>query len=237
MPFHEFPPAPPHPGVELAAFTEPYRGEAVNGDGLFVETGRADGALMLLMVDITHHGPSTIPTMLAIRDALGEAGTEGLEPSALLDLLHGRVAAEWDRTNNLACALAVKVGPPDEEVVVSNAAQPSPWLRLPGAAWLEWSWPGGPLLGLPFAGVDFPEASALLPAGASLLAFTDGVTEAGAKSGVGLFQRGPLAAFLGGLPDGAAPAEVVARLEAALRAYVGAAWPDDDTTAFCLRRP
>jgi serine phosphatase RsbU (regulator of sigma subunit) len=84
--------------------------------------------------------------------------------------------------------------------------------------------------------VDFPEASASLPAGASLLAFTDGVTEAGMNSSVPQFQRGALAAFLAGLPDGLPPAEILSRLGAALRAHVGADWPDDDTTAFCVRR-
>jgi hypothetical protein len=45
-----------------------------------------------------------------------------------------------------------------------------------------------------------------------------------------------LAAFLAGLPAGVGPPAVIAGLEAASRAHVGPAWPDDDTTAFCIRR-
>jgi hypothetical protein len=33
------------------------RGESVGGDAVFAEEGRADGGLLLLLVDATSHGP------------------------------------------------------------------------------------------------------------------------------------------------------------------------------------
>jgi serine phosphatase RsbU (regulator of sigma subunit) len=237
MPFQEYPPLPGHPGIEAAAFAEPFLGEVANGDGLFCEVGRADGALMLLLVDITHHGPATVVTMDTIRAVLAERRAWDLAPAGLLQLLHEALAMQWEATTNFAAACAVRVGPPDEDVAASKAAQPSPWVRPAGSAWRPWDWVGGPPLGVPFEGILFLDAFTALPAGSSLLAFTDGVTEGGAKAGVGQFQHGPLAAHLGGLPAGASAGTVIAALESALRAHVGPAFPDDDTTAFCVRRP
>jgi hypothetical protein len=232
MPFLEFPPLPAHPGLDIAAFTEPFLGETVNGDGLFVEAGRADGCLMLLMVDVTHHGSATVPTMDTIRDTLADRRAWGLQPAELLRELHQALANEWDRTGNFACALAVKADT-SAGVLAAKAATPAPWVRL-GAGWREWVWPGSPPLGLPIFDMGFVDVADAFPAGASLLAFTDGVTEAGAKGGAGQFQHGGLAAFLAGAAGG--PNAAVAGLIAAVRAHVGPSWPDDDTTTFCIRR-
>jgi serine phosphatase RsbU (regulator of sigma subunit) len=83
--------------------------------------------------------------------------------------------------------------------------------------------------------VTYQEVTTPLAAGDCLLAFTDGVTEAGARSSVPQFQQSGLATFLTGVPATATPAEIVQGLLAALNAHVGATWPDDDTTVFCLR--
>jgi serine phosphatase RsbU (regulator of sigma subunit) len=68
-----------------------------------------------------------------------------------------------------------------------------------------------------------------------VLAFTDGVTEAGATQGP-QFQHGPLQALLAGLPDNLSADEVVARLLAGVQAHAGTAWPEDDTTILCLNQ-
>jgi hypothetical protein len=134
MPFQQYPPCPAHPGIEAAAFTEPFKGETVNGDALFAEEGRADGALMLFLVDVTHHGPSTAATMNTIRDVLGEPASQGLEPAALLQTLHAILALEWDITGKFACAFVLKVRASVPDVVAAKAASPAPWLHL-GAGW------------------------------------------------------------------------------------------------------
>jgi serine phosphatase RsbU (regulator of sigma subunit) len=92
------------------------------------------------------------------------------------------------------------------------------------------------LLGAPDPNATYQEASTPLPPTGSLLAFSDGVTEAGAPAGLPHFQHSHLPAFLAGLPEGRKPAEVINGLMTALQGYVGANWPEDDTTAGCLRR-
>jgi serine phosphatase RsbU (regulator of sigma subunit) len=67
-----------------------------------------------------------------------------------------------------------------------------------------------------------------------LLAFTDGVTEAGRSHGQ-LFQ-GQLHSFLDALPAGLSAGQVVVRLLQALQIHAGAVWPEDDTTLLCLHR-
>lgn len=63
-----------------------------------------------------------------------------------------------------------------------------------------------------------------------------GVSEAGVKGGLAQFQHVGLAACLANRPAGSTPAEIVTELVAALQLYVGPSWPDDDTTAVCMRR-
>jgi serine phosphatase RsbU (regulator of sigma subunit) len=92
------------------------------------------------------------------------------------------------------------------------------------------------LLGGPDPNATYQEAATPLPPTGSLLAFSDGVTEAGAHSGLPQFQHARLPALLGGLPVGMKAVEVMTALMTTLQGHVGANWPEDDTTACCLRR-
>jgi serine phosphatase RsbU (regulator of sigma subunit) len=95
--------------------------------------------------------------------------------------------------------------------------------------------PAGPFLGI-VPGPTYLEAATSLAVGDCLLAFTDGVTEGGARSGAPQFQHVGLPALLHSLPTTATPAEIVSALMMELRHHVGTNWPDDDTMAFCVRR-
>jgi serine phosphatase RsbU (regulator of sigma subunit) len=75
-----------------------------------------------------------------------------------------------------------------------------------------------------------------LSPGEYFLAFSDGVTEAGAKGHGQQFQQGHLDSWLARLSPGLSPGEVVGRLVAALQRHVPLDWPEDDTTVVALRR-
>lgn len=209
MPFQQAPPDPVLPGFAFAFASHPYRGETVNGDALFVEMGRADGAFLLLLIDVMGHGRQTVVTMDTLRNTLGDPVYEDCQPAELLRRLHGVLEPQFLVTGNFAAAIAVLCSRHDDAVKAANAGQPEPWLRRPGADWETWSLPGGLLLGAPDPGATYQETGASLPAAGSLLAFTDGVTEAGAHSHLPQFQQARLPAFLGGLPSGKTPGEVV----------------------------
>jgi serine phosphatase RsbU (regulator of sigma subunit) len=234
MPFQQVPPDVIFPGLEIASSSHPYKGEMVNGDALFVETGRTDGAFLLLLVDVMGHGAKTVLTMDALRNSLGDPTCENRQPADLLQGLHEALAPLWDVTLMFATALALLVDARIEDITASNAAQPEPWLGQPGGAWLRWVLPAGTPLGIPASAVSFQDA--VTPLHESLLAFTDGVSEAGAKSGVPRFQHAGLPAFLAGLAAAATPSSIVSGLVSALQKHVGANWPDDDATVVCLRR-
>jgi serine phosphatase RsbU (regulator of sigma subunit) len=238
MPFQQIPPDIVLPGFELVSATQPYFGESVNGDALFVETGRNDGAILLLLLDIQGHGPGTSVTMTVLRSSLLGANTyENQEPAELLKRLHG-VLYSWPPQFSHVAALALLVRAADQ-VSASRAGHPEPWLRLPPGDWQMHPVPTGPPLGLPIPAALYQSTDAALPDQGSLLAFTDGVTEAGANVrpvARPQFQNAELPNLLAGLPLSATPSEVVGALMTALQNHVGPNWPDDDTTAVCLRR-
>src|SRR5262249_546091 len=102
-------------------------------------------------------------------------------------------------------------------------------------AWVGWPVPGAAPLGVPAPDVVYPEGQRALAAGEYLLAFTDGVTETGARQG-SQFQHGQLDVWLASLPARPSPAAVGNRLLIAFQSYGPGAWPEDDTTVFCLLR-
>jgi sigma-B regulation protein RsbU (phosphoserine phosphatase) len=220
----------------MISATQPYRGETVNGDRLFVETGRQDGACLVLLVDVTHHGPATVPTMQALCNALNDAFYHDRRPADLLQWLHDALAPQNDITGNVVAAIAVWLGPQNSAVSAANAGQPEPLRGGTGGVWQLWTLPPGLFLGIIPGGTPYQEDTTPLVAGTCLLLFTDGVTEAGAKSNVPQFQHGALDAFLTARAAGETPANIVPDLCAALQSHVGATWPDDDTTLTCVQR-
>jgi len=69
-----------------------------------------------------------------------------------------------------------------------------------------------------------------------LLACSDGVTEASNQASQQFRHGGHLAHFLAGLPGTRTARQVVDGLFQQVSAFVGAGWPQDDTTALCLSR-
>jgi sigma-B regulation protein RsbU (phosphoserine phosphatase) len=214
--------------VEVPSF-----GEMASGDGLFQEMERGDEQLMLLLVDVTGHGLAAARTVaLLSQRLLPDPRCAGLDPADLLDQLNGMLEQEFLSTGRFVVALALCVDA-QGTVMAANAGQPSPHLGTPGSAWSQWDVPGGTPLGIdPTAA--YSQGSMPVPAGQFLLAFTDGVSEAGAGRG-DLFQNGGLASFLAGSIPGDTPQGITVRLLAALLAHAGGLWPEDDTTVLCMR--
>jgi hypothetical protein len=138
--------------------------------------------------------------MNELRVVLGDPIYHDRQPADLLSRLNGALARQFDATENFVAALAVRIEAGRQDVTAANAGQPLPFLSSFGAGWQEWALPRGPYLGIIPGSVQYHEATTTLAAGDRLLACTDGVSEAGAKSGVPQFQHGGLAAFLAALP-------------------------------------
>jgi serine phosphatase RsbU (regulator of sigma subunit) len=224
-------------GLDSFSDQYPYQGSASCGDALFVETKRADGGVMLLLVDVMGHGDPAAATVVHLRDViLRNPRCHDLRPAELLLLLDQMLEAEFNGNGRFVAALALLVDWQGGTVEGANAGLPEPRHGDGGGVWQAWSFPSGPLLGLCLPGAAWQNASIPLLAGHYLLAFTDGVTEAGQGKSF-QFQQGALQAYLAGLPAGTTPEQAIEGLLQELRLHVGTTWPEDDTTALCLRHP
>jgi serine phosphatase RsbU (regulator of sigma subunit) len=192
----------------------------------------ADGGLTLVIGDVTGHDRNAAAAMAQIRNVLrGVAQSIGEPPAAVLTQLDTALANL--RVGSLATAVLVQVHQDDEQAAAgtcvlrwSNAGHPPPLLVLPDgtATFLEHR--PNLLLGLD------PEAprsdhELLLPAGATLLLYTDGLIES--RNGPldeGLQRLHTTAADLVGAPVDDLCDTLLDRL---------APSPDDDVALLALR--
>lgn len=188
---------------------------------------------MILLADVMGHGRPAADTVTALRTHfLLDPLCHDRRPEELLGILDDFLESEFIATGRFVSALALLIAGP--KVEAANAGIPDPQIGDP-PSWQMWPLPPGSLLGLRMPGAAFQQASTTLLPGHFLLAFSDGVAEAG-RGKSSQFQHGPLQAFLSGLPTGATAAQLVTALFGTLRSYVGPDWPEDDATVVCLLR-
>jgi serine phosphatase RsbU (regulator of sigma subunit) len=236
MPFQRPPASFAHPGITTVWRSQACSGETNSGDGLFLESGRADGSMLFLIVDVMGHGDDASQTVNLLESRpLPDLSCQDLSPADLLKVLHGMLESEWVTTGRFVTALALLIDGTQGTVKASNAALPEPFVGRPGDSWQSWRLPGVSPLGLPIPDGEFAQAARHLATGEQVLAFTDGVSEAGAAHGT-QFQHGPLQTWLKGLPGGLVVDQVVSQLYQAAQAYVGAGWPEDDLTVLGVQR-
>jgi serine phosphatase RsbU (regulator of sigma subunit) len=215
---------------------QPCHGHPVSGDGLFVEVGRQDGGLLFLLVDVMGHGHAANQTVALLEhQMLPNPFFADLLPGRLLTRLNERLQTEFTVTGRFVTALALLADEQRGILTGANASQPQPYARQFGAGWHPWQLPNGLPLGILVPTGAYQEAATTLAVGQHLLAFTDGVTEAGATLG-NQFQHGHLQRLLTSLPPGLPADQVVAQLLQALQSHVPTGWPEDDTTILCLQR-
>jgi serine phosphatase RsbU (regulator of sigma subunit) len=231
MPFPVLNPPPVVPGFDYFPALLLHRGETVSGDEVFPSHHRVDGRFLFLLIDVTGHGPQAHTIVENVRQYLQDPVCNDQQPAALLQILNGMLQIDFAATNRFVAGLAVLI---DDQgnLTASNAGQPSPWIGQPGGNWQPWAVPGGTFLGVAEPDEEYPEGTAALQVGQQLLAFTDGVAEAGRSHG-SLFQ-GQLQAFLDALPAGLPAGQVVVRLLLSLQIHAGTVWPEDDITVVCL---
>jgi phosphoserine phosphatase RsbU/P len=152
-------------------------------------------------------------------------------PGAVLREVGTALTADND-TAMFATVLCGVVDAGRGSIVLASAGHDAP-LRLRGGTRREWlPVQPGPALGFE-ADADYPEWRGRLSVGDSMIAFTDGVTEASDPSGT-LFGTERLEVALGDAPDATAHA-LAGTLQDAVRRFEGDAPPSDDLTVLVLR--
>jgi PAS domain S-box-containing protein len=149
------------------------RGTAAGGDWYDVHL-LADGRVALAVGDIVGDGASAAAVMGQLRSALGALLVAGHPPAEALTLLD--VVADNVPGAAVSTVVCLRLDTGTGELTYSRAGHPPPLLidAAGTATWLDEA--GGPVLGLLDRALR-PEAWTNLPAGATLLLFTDGLVE------------------------------------------------------------
>jgi PAS domain S-box-containing protein len=224
------------PGVELASRYRAGGGAALVGGDTYDVMPLPDGRWMALIADVCGTGAEAAALTALTRHTARAASAAGC-PAAVLAavntaLLHEQ--AEGPLRFVTACCLVLENGPEGRRVGISIAGHPPPLLRTPEGEVVPLGRPAAPL-GVD-AGTVFTDTTVELPAGSTLLLYTDGVTEARDDAGEQLGEEA-LHRLLAG--TGCARAEgAVAAVAAAVEAQVaGSHHEADDMALLALTVP
>ena len=196
-----------------------------------VETG--DGTVHAVIGDVSGHGAAEAAIGVCLRVAWRSLVLAGLAPQPTIELLEQVLVAERDG-DHVFTTLTHLVFPPDRRrVTVLRAGHPGLLVRT-GAKIDLVVCEGGPALGL-FPGLSWETEELDLPAGASLVLFTDGLFEG--RTGPGSERLGEdglldIARRLAGLPSAGFVDTLIDQAEQTARDYGGL---DDDVAVIHLR--
>jgi PAS domain S-box-containing protein len=166
------------PGVELASRYRAGGGAALVGGDTYDVMPLPDGRWMALIADVCGTGAEAAALTALTRHTARAASAAGC-PAAVLAavnaaLLHEQGAGPLRFVT--ACCLVLEDGPGGRRAGISIAGHPPPLLRTADGEVVPLGRPAAPL-GVD-AGTVFTDATVDLPAGSTLLLYTDGVTEA-----------------------------------------------------------
>jgi PAS domain S-box-containing protein len=137
---------------------------------------RPDGALSLLIGDVTGHGPTAAGTGAMLRAAWLGAVMGDVALEAIPEMLHRVLLNQADRdAPTLATVCLAEIESDGRRLQLIRAGHDSPLLITPGAV-VALNRVHGPALGLTVP-ADWPVRRIQLPPDAAIMLFTDGLTE------------------------------------------------------------
>lgn len=155
----------------------------IGGDSVFAsieDPGHADSAVTLVLFDVTGHGITAALTANRLQGELmrltGEDAT--IQPDAILRAMDRYVCLTLADSAVLVSAVAIRVEPKRDLIQVANAGHPAPVLRNGRGALVRIE-PSGPVLGVGLEQIMQTRVEEHpFHEGDSLIAYTDGVSEA-----------------------------------------------------------
>jgi len=163
---------PEAPGIELDARYRPaHEGDRLGGDW-YDAFALPDGRVGLVVGDVTGHGLAAAGIMSQLRNALRAFASDGATPAVVLDAV-----ARFQRQqaiDTLATCLYVVLDPRDGSFEWARAGHP-PLLVVGPDTWTSFEVGGGPPLGV--SGPGYADQREVLPPGALLVLYTDGLVE------------------------------------------------------------
>jgi PAS domain S-box-containing protein len=184
-----------------------------------------DGRVMLVIGDVVGHGVRAAASMGKLRNVLQYSALDGLEPAQVLSRLNAYFCALSDA--DMATLIVAEYDPAGQRIVYANAGHPPAMLRLPDGT-VEALDEGR---SMPLCASDqaqYQQAERDLPAGSTLVLYTDGLIERRGESlDIGLAR---LAKKLHG-----APASVEDVADTLLHDFLADDAPADDVAMLCVR--
>jgi steroid delta-isomerase-like uncharacterized protein len=216
-----------HGGAFFEAVGSSLPCRAIGGD--FLEyLDLPDGRLGLAVGDVAGKGPAAALVAAMLQGMFSIVAAESPGPSETLSRLNLALCRRGIEPR--FATLTYVTLAPDGRLAYSNAGHHPPLvLTRAGASHLT---EGGPMLGV-FDDASFPEASTTLAPGDTLIAFSDGVTEAVAPDGSDFGMDRLLSVAFANRTD--PPDRLMARLLATVEEFVGPVPPQDDVTVAVAR--
>ncbi|MFJ3336099.1 PP2C family protein-serine/threonine phosphatase [Streptomyces sp. NPDC086766] len=163
-------------GVEAVARYRPGRAQALLGGDFYDIVQSADGTVHAVVGDVSGHGPDEAALGVALRIAWRTLVLSGITGARQIGRLEEILVAERVRPNVFATLTSLTAAPGARRVRTVRAGHPGLLRRTrDGVEWVEV--PAGPALGVLPGGARWPEEELPVPAGASLVLFTDGLFE------------------------------------------------------------
>jgi serine phosphatase RsbU (regulator of sigma subunit) len=217
---------------EVTARYRPGRAQALLGGDFYDVVETADAAVHAVVGDVSGHGAAAAAIGVCLRVAWRSLILAGLTAPPMIELIEQMLVAEREGENVFATLTHLTFVPDRRRVRILRAGHPGLMLRTAGRVDLI-EGTGGPALGL-VPGVAWHEEEMMLPAGASLVLFTDGLFEG--RIGPGSQRLGEdglvaMARDLAALPPAAFVDALIEQTEAAASDYGGL---DDDVAVIHL---
>ncbi len=226
-----FPPFPDRRDFEIHAAMEPAK--EVGGD--FYDFALIGGDRLALMIgDASGKGVSAAIFIAMGRSMVRSAVVRGASPAQALKLANGTLAVE-NHTMMFATVFVAVLDLATGWATYASAGHNPPYLLTPGReAGVVRALPGQPGIALGIMeDAEYDDEEIQVPAGGSLVLFTDGVTEAH-DPGFAMFDEARLEAALAELSQ-ATPEGSVAAIQGAVRRFAGGAEQADDITVLVAR--
>jgi len=230
------PEALPQPaGWEIAAAFHPAR--QVGGD-FYDAFDLEDGRVAIAVADVCDKGVGAALFMALFRSLIrshaelhGSGTPAGPAARSIVALTNDYIARTHGRSNMFATIFFAILDPRTGDFAWVNGGHEPPLLRR-ATGELDRLMPTGPAVGA-MPDMEFEARTARLEGGDTLLAITDGVTEARSPSGK-LYGEDRLFGVLAEAPQGAGA--LLERIVASVRAHEGGTEPMDDLTMLAVRR-
>lgn len=222
-------------GLDIASYNRVAQEEVTVG-GDFIDLHGADEDLTLLLGDAVGKGVAAAVAAKRIRSSVRTAALVDRSPDRILSLTNQVLVTEVNSpVESFATAVCGRLRRrPDGAVdlTLTNAGHPPP-IILRSTGHLEYVESNGPALGV-FEDAEYEVSEHVLGVGDTLIAYTDGITEA--RGRVDMFGEDGIATALAGL-GGAPSSAVVERLAMSVSSFMGSDPLDRDDAAILAIQP